>query len=302
MSCAKFRVLERLSRDFPAAVALGWLALSCHSEGLGGSGHGAASVVTDTVTIEGGAMQTGFSNGPLRASRTVSGYRIAKLPVTSANFAACVKAGACESRDSSACADFAYAPYAGFHLPAYDKPADNAPVLCVGEDQAEAYCAWIGGQLPTLDQWLLAARGDSPHRYAWGDQTSTCDQHPLAPELIAFHGMSGAGSPPICDSKAFDGSELLVGTHPNGASPSGMQDALLAPGELLTTDSQSIFNACGSDFKHCVVFGLEPGAIDSVETFSLVDATKNDADAAVIRASVSHAYGFRCVLGAKKGG
>jgi formylglycine-generating enzyme required for sulfatase activity len=35
---------------------------------------------------------------------------------------------------------------------------------------AEAYAAWVGGQLPTKDEWEIACRGPERFNYPWGDE------------------------------------------------------------------------------------------------------------------------------------
>lgn len=45
------------------------------------------------------------------------------------------------------------------------------PVVCVTRDEAQAFCAWKSGHLPTAAQWMRAVRGAWPseRRSPWGD-------------------------------------------------------------------------------------------------------------------------------------
>ena len=53
------------------------------------------------------------------------------------------------------------------HNPPHGK-ADH-PVVYVGLEDARAYAAWAGKQLPTEEQWQYAAQGPSALKYPWGN-------------------------------------------------------------------------------------------------------------------------------------
>jgi len=51
-----------------------------------------------------------------------------------------------------------------------DFNAPNQPVVGVSYWEADAFCRWVGGFLPTGFQWEAAARGPRRLEYPWGDQ------------------------------------------------------------------------------------------------------------------------------------
>jgi formylglycine-generating enzyme required for sulfatase activity len=52
---------------------------------------------------------------------------------------------------------------------------DQHPINCVSRSQADEYCTWAGGRLPTKWEWEWAAQGREAGRpYPWGDAEATC--------------------------------------------------------------------------------------------------------------------------------
>lgn len=90
---------------------------------------------------------------------------------------------------------------------------EQYPITRMTREDAEAYCQWVGGYLPTEDQWEKAARGENGRRYPWGDvfDPDRCN--------VKRNGQHTAKA--ICTIPGIRKGLRPVDSFPTGASPYG---------------------------------------------------------------------------------
>jgi formylglycine-generating enzyme required for sulfatase activity len=116
----------------------------------------------DLIYIPSGEFVMGMNYNPPYEDTThtvfTSGYWIYQTQVTNAMYGSCVKAGKCTYRTAEKVNHHYYNPeYA------------NHPVVYILWNEAEKYCSWAGGHLPTEAEWEKAARGPSGNANSQGD-------------------------------------------------------------------------------------------------------------------------------------
>lgn len=155
----------------------------------------------DWVTIPGGTFDMGSDDGepdeqPVH-SVTVPDFEMWRTEVTAAQYDLCVLAGECSSMPQGPACN-------------WDKDGlENHPVNCVSREQANNFCAWVGGRVPSEAEWEHAARsGGQDISYPWGDDPATCDR------AVMDDGGSGCGT----------GGTLAVCSKPDGNTDQGLCD------------------------------------------------------------------------------
>lgn len=86
---------------------------------------------------------------------------------------------------------------------------DLLPVTCVDGFQARVYCRWVGGRLPSPEEWQAVATDVGRRTWPWGDEAPTCDRAVMKDGQ--GQGCGTKGPFPVC-------------SHPAGASVQGLCD------------------------------------------------------------------------------
>lgn len=173
-------------------ISVGWLFSSCAPQTQVRAMDGMLMVRIPAGTFVMGS-DTGNPNHAPAHRVFLATYWIDQHEVTNRQYAACVESGACD------------APWAfdSETRPVYYQAEEfaNYPVQATTWRQADEYCAWVGGRLPTEAEWEKAARGTDQRTFAWGEDE------------------------PDCGKANFDrcvGDTDAVDANPDGASPYGV--------------------------------------------------------------------------------
>lgn len=124
-------------------------------------------------------------------------YTIDVYEVTVAAYAECVQDAECMEPESGGFCNWGV------------EGQENHPVTCENWYQAQDFCEWRGGRLPTEAEWERAARGTGDYIWPWGTTTPTCDR------AVMDEG-DGAGCGTL--------TTWPIGRLPLGASPDGVHD------------------------------------------------------------------------------
>ncbi len=166
----------------------------------------------------------GYSDEFPQHSVTLAAYYIGEYDVTRGEYAQFIIAGGYSTQSYWSSAGWSWKVSNNATQPQYwaavqnwgtgnFTQTDSYPVVGVTYYEAEAFCNWAGGHLPTEAQWEMAARwtGSHPNIYPWGDtwDPEKCNNY-------YDHNAAGGG---------YEAEQMSpVGSYPSGASPCGCQD------------------------------------------------------------------------------
>jgi len=210
------------------------VASACASEMLKDES-GACLLPDERVALSGGTSHFGTPDweGPEQVLDDVSvpAFAIDRAEVTVARFRLCAAAGACPK--------------------IADDSEPGRPVRNVSPSEASAFCAFVGGRLPSADEWRYAAAGNASRRYPWGNTGLVCRRASFG---LVRGPCAHAGSGPD-----------LAGARPDGASPEGIFDLSGNVAEW-TLERDGSFAARGGSYRSELAADLKSWSVEVRQT------------------------------------
>lgn len=185
----------------------------------------------ERVAFAGGTLPQGTADWQLASapnSLVVAPFALDSGEVTYARYAKCVHANVCEK------------PGGDFE--------PGLPVSGLEPRDAERFCKFAGGRLPSSAEWRFAASGKQGRRFPWGYTGLVCRR-------ASFGLVEG---PCSSEGRGPD----LVGARPDGATPEGIIDLAGNVAEW-TRDPDGRYRARGGSYRSRVAVELVTAAVES---------------------------------------
>lgn len=116
-----------------------------------------------------------------------------RAEVTVAQYLACVEAGKCAPESHRR----------GPHCNAGEGDRADHPMNCIDAAGAEAGCAWLGGELPSEDDWYGEAAAGETREHPWGPAPVSCE-YAVWGDGKNTKGCGRASTWPVCSKRRGD--------------------------------------------------------------------------------------------------
>ncbi|MGC4090643.1 MAG: SUMF1/EgtB/PvdO family nonheme iron enzyme [Polyangiaceae bacterium] len=184
----------------------------------------------ERVQFEGGTLPAGAADWQVSSgsnSLEVKPFALDSAEVTFARYAVCLRSAVCTKP-----------------IPELEP---GLPLTGLSPAEAERFCEFEGGRLPTSAEWRFAASGKEGRRFPWGFTGLVCRR-------ASFGLLDGP-----CGSDA-SGPDL-AGARPDGATPEGIVDLAGNVAEW-TRDPDGRYRARGGSYRSRVAVELVTAALE----------------------------------------
>jgi len=203
-------VLQHECQHCETMTTLRWMTGADRTVAADGVATGGSVAVPDGTIRPGADGDIALDNERGADVVDLDGFRIDRHPVTQGAFRAFIEAGGYDDPSFWSEDGWRWRVESGADRPLYwIDGRDALPVAGVNRHEAEAYCAFRGGRLPTEAEWERAARWD-----------------PATNALRAYPWGAADPSPAHAYFDRRDGGPSPVGDRPDGRSAIGCEDLL----------------------------------------------------------------------------
>jgi len=114
--------------------------------------------------------------------------------VTAGQMTACIEAGGCWEHNVLQPGDYGFDSTCTVGV----SGAEDRAASCINYSAAEQVCDWLGGRLPTTEEWIAEASAGGTRTYPWGEEVPNCERVSGGNHQCP----GGIGPRPVCENPA----------------------------------------------------------------------------------------------------